>query len=384
MRIQIDFLDTDIAAALLPVFTMKPDLVYYFCDKRRIRTSAANHVAAAIHGRLPVTQVQFIHVKLDNMREIRSRMQKVMDESAGNEIYVDLTGGEELMIACGYIMAVEKGAVPITVDMKTEKIIHVVSGKALARVEHLKLTDYLTACGAKRLMPSHQMPLPAEYSRICAMAELLFDRTRDWENLCFFISKTASEAPGIMEFSLTDAFRRKNRRAQELLDAFVSYGFLRKGGEDRYIFPNKRARSYMTTYGIWLELYLYIRLQESFDEVSLGVVIDWNAGDEIDTVDNEIDVLVMRRSAPIFISCKMTKPAADDVYEVGYLASRLGGVMGRGVIATTFNVADTREFDMGIYQRLKKMHVGVLEAQALKGANMAQKLAAALETADNM
>ena len=100
--------------------------------------------------------------------------------------------------------------------------------------------------------------------------------------------------------------------------------------------------------------------------------------------NNEIDVLVMRRSAPIFISCKMTKPAADDVYEVGYLASRLGGVMGRGVIATTFNVADTREFDMGIYQRLKKMHVGVLEAQALKGANMAQKLAAALETADNM
>lgn len=63
----------------------------------------------------------------------------------------------------------------------------------------------------------------------------------------------------------------------------------------------------------------YIKCQCCFDESHLGYIIDWDSSDEKDTVDNEIDVVVMEKSIPIFMSCKIRKPEATDAFEVVHL-----------------------------------------------------------------
>ena len=97
-------------------------------------------------------------------------------------------------------------------------------------------------------------------------------------------------------------------------------------------------------------------------EAELGVVVDWYESDNVDTQDNEIDVVVMRRSIPIFISCKMRKPVSGDLYEVGFVASRLGGSRAKAVLATTYPVKELGVSPKRMYQRMKKLRVGLIEA----------------------
>jgi len=78
----------------------------------------------------------------------------------------------------------------------------------------------------------------------------------------------------------------------------------------------------MTVSGIWLEVYIYIQAEQCFDEVYMGVDIDWNKRDICESRDNEIDVVVMKNSQPIFISCKMRPIEKETVYEI----KSIGGV----------------------------------------------------------
>ena len=143
------------------------------------------------------------------------------------------------------------------------------------------------------------------------------------------------------------------------------------GISGRYRFTSRKAKSYITTYGTWLELFVYINALDVFDEAALGVVIDWNDGDNIDTQDNEIDVVAMRRSIPIFISCKMRKPVSGDLYEVGFIAHRLAGSRAKALLATTYPVKELGISPKRMYQRMKKFRVGLIETDSFDQYNPA-------------
>ena len=117
-------------------------------------------------------------------------------------------------------------------------------------------------------------------------------------------------------------------------------------------------------------MYVYINALNCFDEVHLGYVIDWDNSDQNDTTDNEIDVVAIKNSVPYFISCKMRKPEAKDVYEIACLAERVGGGAAKAVVATTFPVDKTKDSDKGIYQRMKKMKVGSIEAGKIRDCKL--------------
>ena len=110
---------------------------------------------------------------------------------------------------------------------------------------------------------------------------------------------------------------------------------------------------------------LEFKALDYFDEAYMGVLIDWRKDNSDDAQDNEIDVLVMSKSTPIFISCKMKKPVNYDVYEVAYLATRLGGDNARSIMATTYNIGREDPWGNGIYGRLNKMNVGLVEVDNL-------------------
>lgn len=79
------------------------------------------------------------------------------------------------------------------------------------------------------------------------------------------------------------------------------------GERVRFSFCSVDDRQYCTGYGVWLELYVYIAAKKSgvFDDVKLGTMIDWNAYDGVVVAGNEIDVILMEQSLPVFISCKL-------------------------------------------------------------------------------
>lgn len=86
-------------------------------------------------------------------------------------------------------------------------------------------------------------------------------------------------------------------------------------------FTNRDARHFLSTKGFVLEVYLYLLAQASgfFDEVLMGVEIDWNGVvEELDNVQNEIDLVLRKGRKTVFVSCKMTEatPAAINELEL--------------------------------------------------------------------
>ena len=371
--IQIDFYSQDIVSLLTPIYSLRPETVYLLMDPAEASAVGAEPIRETILSWGFVRNLYFQPVDRYTIQSILDCLRKII--AAGpDDVYIDLTGGWELFAAAGYRVCQEMAATPIYMDLDKEIIYQADSGAAVAPVRHIGASDFITAIGAKRLENSHYLPAKADYPSILAMAECIFAHLPEWhalhahiaDRLKFTKSKHSDAAPG-QENRISIAIPPYIRHhgisypTGFLVRRFLRHGFLAVKENRRYRFATAEALQYLPTFGVWLELYIYIKAQAFFEESALGVVIDWTKDDNLDTKDNEIDVLVMHHSSPVFISCKMREIKADDVYEVGYLATRLGGRQAKSIIATTSPVRADSANPTSIYNRLQKMKIGLIE-----------------------
>ena len=261
-------------------------------------------------------------------------------------------------------------------DFYAKHVINVFTRECLAEIVHVTLSDYLTAIGGKYMSSSHYAPEEKEYERILSMAKVIFSNKKKWDK--FFAHMTHGfSAKGVMEFSMEK--NRADKDCMFILEAFLKRGFAKKIGEDRYRFSSDADKEYMTVSGIWLEMYIYIQAKQCFEEVYMGVNIDWNKRDICVSRDNEIDVVIMKKSQPIFISCKMRPIEKETVYEIYAMAKRLGGMYGKAVIATTTDVRSGKEERNSIYLRMEKMKVGLIESKDFIRQNPSEVFSRALK-----
>lgn len=306
--IQIDFYSDDMVSLLTPVYSTRPEKVYFLIDERKNTKKRIAPIKATILSWGFVREVHFIAVNRHDVEDISGKLEKLI-QTIDSQIYIDLTGGSELLVACGYQHCKADRIIPIYMNWDKNYIFAVDTKKEICKISHISLDD-------------NKISIP---------------------------KKIKHKDKG----TFSSDFLVKN---------FIKKGFLIEESPQHYRFTNATAKEYLRTFGIWLELYIYIKSQRFFDGSYLGVVLDWQRDDVFDTQDNEIDVLVMYRSVPVLISCKMREIKPNDVYEVGYLARRLGGKQTRSMIATTYPVSETKQSKTGIYQRMEKMKVGLIES----------------------
>ena len=69
----------------------------------------------------------------------------------------------------------------------------------------------------------------------------------------------------------------------------------------------------------------------------MGVTIVWNRDNSEDIVrtTNEIDVLTMKGSVPVFISCKNGSFDVDELYKLSAVAARFGSLRAKRVLVAT-------------------------------------------------
>ena len=356
--VQIDFFDSDTVKTLVPVKTLRPDKLYFLIAKGKEKSRKARQTAKAISAWGYGIQVEFVPVSENDWNDISSKIMYIMSKT-DDEVYVDITGGSEIMVACGKSAASGGRAKAVFADMSRDVMIDVSTGNILSKLSHIGINDYVTAINARRMGNSRALPHPSEYTRICNVAETVFRDVTAWKALN---SHIANEYP----YQSSQSFKvagRLERESREILSAMCKNGFI-EYRDGAYYHKSKKYKSYVYNYGIWLELYVYIKAKQVFSQVGMGFVIDWVGDDGVNTEDNEIDVIVLDRSVPFFISCKMTKPEAMDVYEVGFLAKRFGGSNARYAMATTFPVTEFSAGNKGMLKRIRKMNCGLIETGA--------------------
>ena len=373
--VQIRFLDKNIVSALVPVFSMKPERVVFLYDARVVSENNRKEVEEAIRTRLPKTAVQYIRVNMLRIDDVKAELENTVKIYQSKEIQIDITGGTEIMTACGLIAAQEHNLAITYVDFYSGHMFNVLTAERLNEITPVTLEDYLRAIGGKYLSSSRHTPEEKDFGRIMDMAQIIFANEKKWDKFFAHITRGYSAA-GVMEFSLGE--NEKSESCQFILNEFLKRGFAKQIGEDHYRFASEADKEYMTVSGIWLEMYIYIQAKQCFDEVYMGVDIDWNKRDICESRDNEIDVVIMKNSQPIFISCKMRPVEKETVYEIYSMARRLGGDYAKSLIATTYNVRKGQDERNGIYLRMAKMKVGLIETRDFEGQSVQEVFEQAL------
>ncbi len=372
--ILIDLFDTDVINTLVPAFSLKPDKEYIVVDKRSRTTRLFKNIVKTIQKRVG-TEIIVVEVNADNVDDIDHKLREEVVLGKDKDVYLDLAGGRELLSACGYRYASEKSITPLYIDFKRERLFSVKDNREICPIAHLRIADYLEAIGAKKLKSLHRAPKQEDRARILEMSEIIFRKEESWNKLSRRIAVSTKNYKDHMRFNKSLSFSRDERR---LLEDFIRLGFI-KASNKTYEYTDEFSRQCLTVYGSWLEMYIYYKAAQLYPEAALGIVIDWIAEDNVDSQDNEIDVLFMKKSVPVFVSCKMRKPCAADVNEVLTLARRFGGRRAKGIIATTFDVERAKNESTGIYKRIRMLNCGYIEIKDFQEKTDAQVFNRALQ-----
>ncbi len=132
----------------------------------------------------------------------------------------------------------------------------------------------------------------------------------------------------------------------DLWNSFVESGLViieqEKCGKGTYVFRYKNRIVYecLNKAGSALEYYAYKNALETkrdgeplFDDAEVGIVIGWN--DEIEGTRNEIDIMLMHGTVPIFISCKNGDVKTDELYKLETVSKQFGGDYSERVLMST-------------------------------------------------
>ncbi|MCQ2567502.1 MAG: DUF1887 family CARF protein [Mogibacterium sp.] len=375
--ILIDFLDNNVKDTLILVKSLKPSKFVLVADRdeEAIRVEGMEAACRIIaHEDGFNMDVKVVEIDPRDVSGILAAVQAEL-KNANGEVYINLSCENDLMTACAYNLCTrtpaDEGdcATPVCVDIRANAIRNIDTLEEITEIRHLKIDDYLVAVGGKELEASRELPDESEYDAVCGVAEELFKNVYVWNMLCTYIGKHYSHdhmnirIPADLECAEGKA---KTDTIAKQLKAFCDGGILEHADGDNYRFTSEKHKGWMVVFGVWLEMYIYIKIKPYVDEVRLGLVVDWDAGDEYDTKDNEIDVVAIRNSRPIIISCKMRMPTKEDIYEIGYISDRIGGNAGKPAIATTSIVDHRESYKPGLFPRFKKMEIGLLETIELR------------------
>lgn len=361
--VQIDFFDKNVINNLVPVLSMQPHVLCVVYDEKRVVKEDYRNFISAVRSMDSFIEIREYTCDSHDIDNISEVITNIAEEYCEEEIYVDVTGGPELCIAAALMVAKEIPINPIYLDEEQELLFCVYDRDVKFKAKRITMENYVIAKGAKHFSDSRSYPREEEYENICKMAERIFDYLEEWKLLQKYLSTYFYGYSG-MHFSAANikCAKDRTRGINDLLDYFAKYGFIEQRDNGKFVVKNDRYKEYITNYGIWLEMYIYIKAKECFDEVHLGFIIDWDSDDGTDTSDNEFDVVIMNKNRPVLVSCKMTKPTTKDLTEIGCLAGRLGGEDAVSVLATTYPVRAYNEGGTSLYNRMKKLDIGFIEA----------------------
>ena len=163
----------------------------------------------------------------------------------------------------------------------------------------------------------------------------------------------------------------------EILLEFEKNGFFKKLSLDKngvwIRFNSLQDKQYCINYGVWLELYVYVAAASSgaFEDVKLGTMIDWNVYDGLKIGGNEIDVMLMEDSLPVFISCKLKDADTAALNELLIAKKRLGGWFSKGIIVT---FSREKQEGTGTYQRCKMLGLEMLDERDILAVDFRERL----------
>ena len=390
MKTLIEYYDKDVLKNIMAPLTLRPEKVIYLYDNGIEDMTVFLSLKKCFERHIGGIRVEQYPVDILSMEKIRTVTKRVMEWEGAENCALNLTGGSELMILGGYQAAMEAQVQVLHTDLLHNCITDLRTDRAIAENAVLSLEDFMDAKGACFMGESHKPPAPERYEAIREMARFLFRHLPQWKNTCSFLQTAASRImPHQIYIDVKKDIHMKNGKRvsadREILKEFQRLGFIRNLVMDdhwvRFSFSSIEDKQYCINFGVWLELYVYAAADSAgvFDDVKLGTMIDWDAYDGMKVAGNEIDVILMDHSLPVFISCKLRDADTAALNELLVAKKRLGGWFSKGVIVT---FSREKKEMTGTYERAKELGIELLDAGDIMAEDFSKRLVDAIRQHD--
>ena len=359
--------------------------VVYLCDERDSSLRKERAVGRLFQSRGLRVETRFYYMDTANPAAIERVLLAVAQDYTG--CVFDFTGGRDLVLLIAGLVCREKHLPGFYIDARRGRFINLGGCDALAQQFHMpqfRAEDVLALSGARLAGCGHygleRMDHGFEQQAKDIFSMVMESPTR-WGRLVRWLQAADAEKDTLRvhapaQIKVNGQFTARCETG--LLERLEKAGALKELALDRTVsfrYADRRMMRSLQNDGIWLELACFFAAREAgaFCDVRTSAVIEWDAsGDEAARpTRNEIDVMCVAGTVPVFISCKMASPSPLALSEIEVLCRRFGGEAARAVVVTA---ADPRRDSPAVYQRAKDLGITLVGGDVLRAGRLAQCL----------
>ena len=292
----------------------------------------------------------------DNLKNIISKYKE-------KEIIINLTGGNRITSLIMLKIAIELNIQCVYVDLlKKRRYIFNKEYRIIEQsLEDISISDAIHLSGANITLDSTSL---AEKSDIQEFTKAILSNLDIWHKY-----KQKLYDNNIFKHDYKDTSRININKylveTEELKIIYSILNCLKEKNEVEFVedkdnievlFKNDYLKGFIFKSGTWLEVLTTLVVQsiEDIDEVKSGLIFYW--GDDLKRVRNELDIVAIRDSVLICISCKDSdKYDEDALNELQVYSERLGG---KNVIKIL--VATKQPVKKTVIDRAKEMNINIV------------------------
>lgn len=245
------------------------------------------------------------------------------------------------------------------------------------KVPHLSIENIVELSGGEILKSAHTLPeMNTEMKAdMLTIIDIMNSNSNAWTKLLGQFAKLISEQdPDDCSIWMDWPIEKHLQKLLKELKQKQIVRFYEHGNRIRVVFKNRTLMKMFSDSGAWLEYQSYLECLDSglFDDVRISTVVDWNKeSDDRNDPTCEIDLVVVKNCIPAFVSCKMNKCTALDLYEVKLLSQKLGGTLGR---AAVISKAPALKAGEPLYLKAMELGITLIGSNEIESGKIAELL----------
>ena len=332
-----------------------------------------------------VDSTEFHKIDDENLLTVKAKVREIIEAeiAAGNEVYFDMTGGENVILTAFGMIADDYDTPMHVFDVEEDNIIELGGSETRSifndvEIRKVEITPDLMVemHGGKINYGLHKQNKAIDDEGFASDVEKLWkveqDFKEEWNLLSIFLREhmmperklNASMDTEKARSMLANLGRAMNTMTEfdRIMRALQAEGLITdytvEGDTISFVYKSQAVKECLRDGGSTLELYTYEREREKSDYCMVGVHLDWDGViHETSGIDvyNEIDVFSIKGNVPTFISCKTGKMSPTNtlhaLYELNTVANRFGGKYARKILVSSRPITEvykTRAQEMGI------------------------------------
>lgn len=382
MKVNVEFLDTDPIENVITCLNFKMDKVIYFGYPEVIERYR-DMTESFLKERCGVSEVCFYAVSQTDLDDVETTIEAAirLERGAGNEIFVDVTGGASLVLVAFGVFAASMEIPMHAYDIAAGTFIALdrhasynIEDRCQRQDVPLDLDGYIALYGGQVNYRLHKglksVATEAQAEEIRTMWDVMVRHAKVWNRFSNYL-KNSEQGEFLSVEKTLEVKAPKFARVHgielqdfyDILDDCEKSGLLYDVHHDGdcygYAYKNAMIRDSFWDAGSVLELHTYLVARAYGSDCRIGLHLDWdgvihNQPDEDTT--NEIDVLLLYGYTPVFISCKNGNVKKDSLYELETVANRFGGKYAKKVMVSTQDLSPSD------YMRAKEMGIIVISS----------------------